>query len=251
VSTRIVFDIETGSLPWEQIAKFYDAPPALPPFDPSMVKYGNTKDIQKRAEKFASVKADHDRQLAEESATREAHRLEWAGKAALSALTGYIVAIGFKSEKGSQIVSCEIGGKYDEDETIKKFWGVYERAVKAKRKMVGFNSHGFDLKFLQQRSFILGIPIPSGVMERGKYWNDEVFVDVMRVWAAGSGEMISLDTLSRAMGAPGKPEGDDACTGAAFSRMYLSGNPEQRAKAENYLMSDLDNTWCIAEKMGL
>jgi len=43
-----VFDIEPGPRPWEEIEKFYQPPQKLPPFDESMVKYGNLKDETKR-----------------------------------------------------------------------------------------------------------------------------------------------------------------------------------------------------------
>jgi hypothetical protein len=111
MSTSIIFDIETGPRPWAEIEQFYEAPEPMPPFDESMVKYGQLKDPAKRAEKLAEVK-----------------------------------------------------------------------------------------------------------------------------------------TKYQALGGNGKP---DDCTGATFAKLYLSGDPEDKAKAEAYLRNDLEMTWNAAERMGL
>ncbi len=53
------FDIETGPLPREVLDSLIDPfPPFEPPgpFDPAMVKYGNTKDEAKKAEKLEAAR---------------------------------------------------------------------------------------------------------------------------------------------------------------------------------------------------
>ena len=247
MSTSIVWDIETGSLPWEQIAPFYKPPTALPPWGPEMeaaIKYGNTKDPAKRAEKLAETKSAYEKTLADEGAAREAHRAEFIDKAALSALTCQVVAIGLKSEKGCKILAG------DEVEIIKAFWKLYGNAVAGKRRMIGHNIFGFDLPVLVRRSYILGIDVPPGLLINGRFWAD-VFTDTMAVWGCGSREYVSLNDLSRVLGGPGKPTGEGACTGAGFAALYLSGDPEKKKQEEEYLMNDLAMPWHVAERMGL
>ena len=208
------------------------------------VKYGNTKDPAKRAEKLAEIKAAYEKTLADEGATREAHKAEFIDRAALSALTCQIVAIGLKSEKGCKILAG------DEVEIIKAFWKLYGNAVAQKRRMIGHNILGFDLPVLVRRSYILGIDVPPGLLVNGRFWSD-TFCDTMQVWGCGSRDFIGLDVLSRVLGGPGKPDGDGACTGATFAALYLSGDLEKKKQAEQYLLNDLAMPWHVAEKMGL
>ena len=224
MSTSISWDIETGALPDEKLKKLYK---------------------EKTADEFA---ADCDKRWKPETiaAKYEEYKIsgwaEFKDRAALSAVTGQIVAIGLKSEKGTKILAG------DESDIIKAFWSLYEKATAARRRMIGHNITGFDLPFLVRRSFILGITSPGGLLERGRYWS-ETFTDTMTVWGCGnSQDRISLHNLSTAMGGNGKP---DDCTGATFALLYRSGNPEDKAKAEKYLINDLDMTWTVAERMGL
>ena len=227
MNTSIVWDIETGGLPEEELKTLYR---------------------EKSAEEFA---ADCDKRWKPETVTAKYEEYKvtaWAEfqeRAALSAVTGQVVAIGLRSCKGVKIL---VG---DETEVIKAFWSLYGKATADKRRMVGHNIGGFDIPFLIRRSYILGIDVPAGILINGRFLND-TFTDTMSVWSCGNNQdRISLDTLSRALGGHGKPGGEDACTGATFAKLYLSGNPEDKAKATAYLESDLENTWTVAERMGL
>ena len=224
MSTSIGWDIETGALPEEELKKLYN---------------------EKTLEEFS---ADCDKRWKPETiaAKYDEYKVsgwtEFVDRAALSATTGRIVAIGLKSCKGTKILAG------DESDVLKAFWTLYEKATKDKRRMVGHNVFGFDCPFLVRRSYILGVTIPAGLLERGRYWS-ETFVDTMAVWSCGnSQDRISLDNLSRALGGNGKP---DDCTGATFAKLFLSGNPEDKAKATAYLENDLAMTWSVAERMGL
>jgi hypothetical protein len=226
MSTSIVFDIETGGLPEAELRALYK---------------------EKTAEEFA---AECDKRWKPETiaAKYEEYKIsgwaEFQDRAALSAITGQVVAIGLRSCKGVKILAG------DETEVIKAFWTLYGKATTDKRRMIGHSIFGFDLKFLIRRSHILNVAIPDGV-RKGRYFSD-VFIDTMVEWGCGdSQDRISLDNLSRVLGGSGKPEGDDACTGAIFAKLFLSGSAEDRAKAEQYLQSDLENTWIVAERMNL
>lgn len=237
----LVFDIETGPLPWEQIAPFYQPPPALPPFDESAVRYGQTKDPIKRAEKLATVKADYDQKLAAEASDRDTHKCEWASRAALSPLTGQVLAIGIiKGEKWACI--GEDGAS--EADNLTAWWDIYKRYHTDKGRLVGWNSNGFDVPFMVRRSWVHDIAVPESVFD-GRYLS-KTFVDLMQLWGCGSREYEKLDTVAKFFGAGGKPEG---VTGAHFAALWNSGDTASRQAAIDYLHNDLLMTWKLAERM--
>lgn len=248
----LVFDIETGPLPWEQIEQFFAPPDPPPDWDEAMVRYGNTKDEAKRAEKRASVKAEHDALLAGHSAAVEAAKQEFISRAPLSATTGQIIAIGYASEKGMAVLGhgqTAGGTTVDERWLIRDFWARTEKAKTAKppRNIAGHNIFGFDLPFLVRRSWANGIPVPADLLANRRYFAP-CFRDTMQEWSCGTRDTISLDALARFFGVGHKP--DDGTTGADFARLYF-GTPEERSQAIDYLKNDLAMTLRVAEAMGI
>lgn len=266
----VVFDIETGPLPDEQLREL--CPPfdplkvegvkaeMLQPFDPESVKYGNMKDETLKAKKLTECREKHE---AERKAAvkkiedaKAGHFHAFAERAALDARTGRVAAIGYKLPNGS----CRIDGNLDmagvqipgyghEDMLLREFWTCYARCVSKKVLMVGHNILGFDLPFLMRRSWILGVAVPESLMERGRYWNP-IFVDTMQRWACGEYRAyVKLGDIAQACDCGGKPEGEDACTGALFHTMFAS--PETHAKAVEYLRNDLEMTWAVAGRLGI
>lgn len=239
----IVFDIETGPLPWDDMQGVYSPPAALPPWHDGMVRYGNTKDQQKRAEKLAATKADYEARLANWQAEADAHKAEFIGRAALSPLTGQVLAVGLRSPRGTVILGAE--GE-SEEEILEQFWGLYKSKAAAGVRLVGFNCGGFDVPFLIRRSWFHGVLVPESVLDRGR-WLSNHFIDLMGLWAAGGRDTASLDTLARFFRVGGKPEGVD---GSHFATLW-AGNQESRQAALAYLANDLDMTWRLAERMGV
>ena len=241
----LVFDIETGPLPWEQIAPFYTPPPAMAPWDESMVKYGQTKDPAKRAEKLATVKAAYEAELAAEAATRDAHKCEWASRAALSALTGRVLAIGI--QKGDDYAVIGEDGE-PEKEILKSFWQIYLKYNLGNGRLIGWNSNWFDVPFLVRRSWLNFVSVPESVFDSGGRYLSKTFLDLMQVWGCTSREMFSLDNAAKFFSCGGKPEGID---GGHFAALWLSGDPASRQIAADYLHNDLAMTWKLAERMGV
>lgn len=176
--SSLVFDIETGARPWDDIAQFYEPPAKLGPFDPASVKLGNTKDPNKVAEKIEGARLAHAEAVASEVADHVKHRQEWIGKAALSPITGRILAIGYRS--GDKV---RIDGR-PEGLVLRAFWDIFRKEVEAKGRLIGHNIFEFDLPFLVARSWATGIAVPEGLLDKGRYWHP-VFVDTMQRWACG------------------------------------------------------------------
>lgn len=246
----VVFDIETGPLPIEKLTEIvpaFDRGSVAQPgeWDPSSVKVGNLKDQEKIREKIEQAKAAHqvmaDTYMVRVEAAERAYWSDVSGKAALSALTGQVLAIGYKSERGTRL-DC-IAEDKSEKVLLDWFWSTYQAMRESDRNMVGFNIREFDLPFLAQRSVILGVSVPKTLLVQDK-WLDKTFIDLRDRFGFCGRPSGSLDAICKACGIGGKPEGT---TGAMFAELY--SNPETREKAIEYLKNDLEMTFGLAERM--
>lgn len=250
----IIFDIETGPLSDEQISWLVDEfqPPEHPgEFDASQVKTGNLKDADKIQAKIESERKKHQLAVANHEQNVEQLRDAWwsdiVSRAALCPTTGQVLAIGYKSARGSAIQTI-LDTESDEAALINLFWTRYRDCRQQGRRMVGHNIFGFDLPFLVRRSWILGVDVPETVIEQNRYWDKRVFVDTMQVWGCGSyRDWIKLDVLSKLFGCNGKPNDVD---GGMFSSLFF-GTPDEHQKAIDYLKCDLELTATVAAKLGV
>lgn len=196
----IVFDIETGPRPDTEISNL------IPAFEAPK----NYKDPDKIAAYISEERA------------------AWLEKAALSAITGQILAIGFREGGQNNIISG------DEKVMLQAFWQSAEDAARQGKRLVGFNIDRFDLPFLVRRSWFHCVPVPAGIITSRGYSNPEVFVDLMKEWQAGDRqEFISLDRLASFLGL-GAKNGD----GKEFAKLWAT----ERSLAIAYLENDLTLT---------
>lgn len=200
---QTVFDCETSSLPESEISQF------MPEFSaPS-----NYKDGAKIAQNIAEQKA------------------AWFERAALSPLTGKVIAIGYSID-GELMLRIN---PEDEKALIVEFWELL-RTQSTTARFIGFNIKRFDLPFLVRRSWRLGIQFP-GWIRQGRYWQED-FVDLFEEWQLGDYQAsISLDNLSKFLGI-----GQKSGSGADFA-----GLP--RDKQEEYLKNDITLTAQAAKIM--
>ena len=219
----IIFDIETGPLPAEQLEAL------LPAFNPDEVKLGNTRDPAKIAEKIEEARAGHRRDFFE--------------RAALDALTGQVLAIGLmkNADGGTRNAECRILAPDDEAELLREFWNLCRGQMGRGHRVVGVNIAGFDLPFLFRRSWARGVAVPFGLW-RGRYWSEQV-VDLREIWQLGDRQARgSLDAVARHLGAGGKNG-----SGKEFAALWQS----DRAKALDYLRNDVAMTARVAAALGV
>jgi hypothetical protein len=251
----LMFDIETESLPIEQlqlICEPFDRSTLKDPgtFSKSDVKTGNMTDPVKIQDKINDAEAKHAilvEKYREDCEQGEAnHWAKVAERGALSALTGAVCAVGFQNQAGKQQLHIAHNG-VNEATLIGTFWKTYKDMRAQNRNLVGWNIHGFDIPFLIQRSFILGISIPDDVLTATGYMSAHL-IDLMKTWAVGVRPgFAKLDTVAKACGLSGKPTD---CTGATFASMLRSGDETKVAAAINYLKQDLHLTAMLADRLG-
>lgn len=210
---RIYFDIETGPLPPDQLV--------IPPFNPADVKLGNIKDPDKIAAKI---------QAAEEN-----HQSDYIKHAALDALSGQVLAIGYRVEH--QAIGVIYAKEHDtEEDVLLEFWRLISRFDR-QPQLIGFNIKAFDLPFLFKRSWKHRIHPPYW-LRNGRYWNDMV-IDLREVWQVGDNRAHgSLASISRVLGL-----GEKAGNGADFSLLWNT----DREAAINYCMRDVQLTQHVAD----
>ena len=244
---KLIWDIETGPLPVEQLQKIYrpleekELPQDPGEFDPANVNHGNTTNKEKREAKTKLVREKHEKSrrelVAKRGSAESEHWDKFVDKAALSPVTGQVLAIGFYDPAKKKTVI--LGVKNESETTIlAKFWNLFERLVDGGNLLIGLNIYDFDLPFLIGRSWILDVPVPGNVFRMKGRWIEwhKVFCDLRLLWNLGRKEgqtKSSFDHIGRAMGTGGKP--DDGTTGADFARLWK----EDRSKAIEYLKNDL------------
>ena len=226
----IIFDVETAPLPESELAAL------MPPFDPAEVRTGNLKDPDKIAAKIAEAEANHRRDFME--------------RAALDPLTGRVLAIGLlrlaplpcplPSAEREKSLEFKVVADEDEAAMLREFWEVCRGEMGRINRLVGFNTHLFDLPYLIRRSWKHRVQVPLGI-RRGRFWADEM-IDLRDAWQLGDRQARgSLDAIAKHLGIGGKNG-----NGADFAKLWQS----DRAKAVEYLRNDLELTAKMADVLG-
>ena len=214
----LLTDIETA--PKEEKVK------SLYSFNPDEVKVGNIKDPEK-------IKA----KIEAEEAKFWAEKLE---KAALNPMTAEIVAIGYQDKDGAII-----GEGIPEANLLGEFWRQFEKveyATGANTRIVGWNLLGFDIPMMVQRSRIIGVDVPSTVMN-GRYWHN-CLIDLMQVWVCYChGKYESLERVAKALGV--RQPREHNIEGQNFYKHLI----DDKENAIQYLRDDLQEEYEIAKRI--
>lgn len=112
--------------------------------------------------------------------------------------------------------------------------GAYQPVV------VGHYVADFDLRFIWQRAFVLGVKMPAWWPRDPKPWSREVH-DTMNMWAGAKGS-ISLDNLCKAL----RIEGKAGVDGAMIACMWQRGEYDAIA---SYCRGDVERVRNIHRKM--
>ncbi len=131
-------------------------------------------------------------------------------KGALDAMSGRVVCIGMLIDDGQIVTEITLADE-DECQLITEFW----RTVAPSDVLVGHNVLEFDVRFLRQRSWILGVE-PSRTLDTRKYYTRDV-VDTLQLWTEWSGNKrgVSLNALGKVLGC-----GEKTGNGANVAKMW-------------------------------
>lgn len=217
-----VLDIETIPLAPED--RTYGTPTA------DTVKYGNTKDPDKRAKMV-------------EKAVEEWRE---GPQCALKAEYGQIAMIGLQQLGSNEIEIFSQDDVIGEDTMLIEF---FERLddLKIQDTLIGHNLKSFDLPFIIRRCMILGLGHLQGVamMRRAvKRYDSELIFDTMQEWACGDRQTyIKLEILAAALGIKVEPQ---EVKGKDFYKWFAK-DPE---KCKQYLTNDIVLTSAVYAAMG-
>ncbi|CAB4172038.1 hypothetical protein UFOVP930_39 [uncultured Caudovirales phage] len=223
MSNILIIDIETLSQPEAEIRA------KLPPFDPAKVKLGVLKDPDKIRAKLAEAEAEHGNEEVREGA--------------LHATTGTLAIVGFR--RGEGVKQYHVG-EMTEAQMIEAAFVNILAAFDKGVIVSGFFIKGFDLPFIVQRAWLLGVKVPTRIFNafKPRYPWSESIVCLQEVWLAGSaaqfGARVSLATVLRELGLPPK-SGSGADFGAMWARSC--------AEALQYNANDLAVEMQLAERL--
>lgn len=127
----------------------------------------------------------------------------------------------------------------DEKKLLLDFWEIAKNAD----LFIGFNLMDFDLRFIYQRSIILGIK-PSKDLSFARYRNFPIY-DIMCEWSKWNLQnRISLHALSKVLGVPSPKEGEIEAKDVA--QAYKDGRIKEICE---YCEKDVETTRKIYKKM--
>lgn len=127
----------------------------------------------------------------------------------------------------------------DEKKILQDFWEV----AKTIDLFIGFNLMDFDLKFIYQRSIILGVK-PTRELNFARYRSSPIY-DVMREWVKwDTQDKINLDTLAKVLGFPSSKDG--VIEGKNVAQAFKDGRIKEICE---YCEKDVELTRRIYKKM--
>lgn len=170
-------------------------------------------------------------------------------KTSFDGAMGQIACISYAVDDAKPSNLYSSNWKDDEAKVISSFYDSiklhYNPNSNQRPVFIGHNIVGFDLRFLFQRSVMLGIKPPLFVPFKAKPWDDTVF-DTMTAWA-GVGNRVSLSKLCKVFGLDAKgSEIGDEIDGSKVWDFVRDGKIEDVAK---YCGGDVERTRAIHKRL--
>ena len=163
----------------------------------------------------------------------EEKRAAWIDSAALSPLTGQILAAVWVDLSGNvRIADADLTSEAAVIEFV--FDRMRDAGMGSHYKVAGFNIGDFDIPWLIKRAWVNGVKIPPGLLSMSGKWSNlpSWLIDIRHLW--GMGEPFakgSLGTVAELLGV-GEKKGE----GKDFARNWR--DPGMHAEAFEYLCND-------------
>lgn len=139
----------------------------------------------------------------------------------------------------------------NEKKTLQDFWNLVDAISMTPRNpqypdygvlFVGHNVMDFDLRFIYQRSIVLGVK-PSMDISFARYRNYPIF-DTMKEWVKWSNSSVGLDYLAYALDVPSSKTG--GIDGSQVAQFFADGKVDEIVE---YCKRDVDTTRGVYQKM--
>lgn len=180
------------------------------------VKYGNTKDEFKRAQK---------RQEAIKKQINDMALSPMCGKICCACAYG----------NGFELINCSL----DEESIIES---IFENVLSFNNQIVTWNGINFDVPFIYKRALFLGIKPPVSMDVWMKRYSYNPHCDLMQAWCGWGNKYTGLDKVSKALLDRGKTEID-------FKQFpELMETEEGRDNIGEYCLEDCKLTFEVFEK---
>lgn len=138
----------------------------------------------------------------------------------------------------------------NEKETVRQFWELVSSISIEPRntqypdygvQFIGHNVMDFDLRFIYQRSIVLGV-LPSYELNFARYRGYPIY-DTMKEWVKWSNSSIGLEFLALALGVPSPKDGID---GSQVAQFFADGKVNDILE---YCKRDVETTRAVYRKM--
>lgn len=160
---------------------------------------------------------------------------------------GRVLCIGYAVDDESPKIFYN---ENNEKETLKQFWNLVDAISATPRnsqypdygvQFVGHNVMDFDLRFLYQRSIVLGVR-PCYEINFARYRNYPIY-DTMKEWVKWSNATVGLEYLALALDIPSPKDGID---GSQVAEFFLKGKVNDILE---YCKRDVETTRAICQRM--
>lgn len=161
---------------------------------------------------------------------------------------GRILCIAYAVDNEAAKCFCNVD---NEKETLRQFWELVSAISLEPRNMqypdygvqfIGHNVMDFDLRFIYQRSIVLGVR-PSYEINFARYRSYPVY-DTMKEWSKWSNSAVGLDTLALAFGVPSSKDG--GIDGSQVAEFYKNGKVDEIVE---YCKRDVETTRAVYQRM--
>lgn len=157
---------------------------------------------------------------------------------------GRVLCIGYAVDDE---VAKNFYNENNEKETLRQFWELVSAISVEPRNMqypdygvqfVGHNVMDFDLRFIYQRSIVLGVR-PSYEINFARYRNYPVY-DTMKEWVKWANSSVGLDYLAYALDVPSSKTG--GIDGSQVADFFIAGRVDEILE---YCKRDVETTRAI------
>ncbi len=189
--------------------------------------------FERKKEKKLKTKKIEDEELGEENNSKSFD--DFVLKTSFDGGFGRVLCIAYAIDDKPTEVLCNDG---NEKKTLEQFWNIAQNCD----LFVGHNIMDFDLRFIYQRSIVLGVK-PTLNLSFARYRSSPIY-DTMKEWTKwDTMNKVGLEYIALALGIPTPKEGID---GSQVFTFYKNGKVDDICK---YCKRDVETSRAVYKRM--